>query len=103
MALRQLTGVLALISLRLCDRLHKCGQFLGIELTVMISICPRKLHFQETKNLIFRYGVRCCNRSDVVLDCHESLPAAKGPESPALPIMGISWTAIITPLPVEIL
>jgi len=65
---------------------------------VMISIRPSKLHFEESKHLVFRDRLGRCNRSHIVLNCHEILRPQKGPcKTRANHTIAVSWTLIITP------
>jgi hypothetical protein len=89
---------LPLISLRPRNREHKCRQFVGVQLSIMIPISAGKLHFQEPKHLVFRDRLGRCNRSHVILDCHENLRPQKGPfKTWANHAIAVSWTAIIAP------
>src|SRR5258708_3389537 len=78
--------------------MHKCRQFLGIQLTVMIPVSTSELHLQEPEYLTLRNRLGRCNRSHVVLNCHENLRPQKGHRKRgANHIIAVSWKAIITP------
>jgi hypothetical protein len=89
--------LLPLIHFRPRYGLHKSREFVPIQLPVMISVSTRKLHFQESKYLVLRHCLGRCNRSHVILDCHENLRPQKGPfKSWANHAIAVSWTFIIT-------
>jgi hypothetical protein len=95
---------LPLIDFRPRYRLHKGGQFVRIQLAVMIPISSGELHFEESKYLVFRDRLGRCNRSNVILDCHENLRPQKGPcQTRANHAIAVSWVLMITPRHIELL
>jgi hypothetical protein len=57
---------------------HKNRQFIEIQFAVMVLISASELHFEKSKNLIFRNRLGCRNGSYIVLYRHEE---ASGGES----------------------
>jgi hypothetical protein len=74
-----LSYLLPLIRLRARNRVHKQREFIHIQLAIVIRVRPSELHFQESKYLILRDCLVRCNRSYVILDCHENLRPQEGP------------------------